>query len=701
MTYLFSNTVNVSNEVEIKNDTGNPIPVSGNVSINYKGLPVDEYTNRFPVTLGSESVIITGNVNIIPTVNVASSPQNPVHTHITEVGNSGIIITNYLPIGGNVSILNYPSVQTVNGTINIGNSLLVNVGNYPSVQTVNGTINIGNSIIANVGNFPQTQNVYITNTPSNPVPITGNVVVNSNEDAPVLVKFVDRTNVQLDTQQRLRVSIQGQQWWYVSSVDKDGDLRFVEKFSGANANSYFLQNFASVKITSGTDSNGSAIRASRRRHKIRPGISHQYVTVHNFDGIQPNTIKRVGIFTNYNGMFMEVSDDLYFVVRRRLLDGTLVEDRYPRSQFNQDVLNGTGPSELDFTSNTNVTINLSGYVSSLTKNVSVGYANSAPVSNTQIYNVTYSTSNTIPSSVTLGTKVTVSGVSPITFNGPALIQNIDNANNKVTLSYSLNPGTYSSMSSGKLLHTMFNNSYTWWIDFNGGRTGILRFGVNSPVGPVVLHICNYSGTISEQYESAPALMDRIELVNTGTVNYVPSLTTHGTTFNTEAEVELNPSFGTALASIPISFSKNANEEFAILGIGLRAGEPYQRADMQIQGISMMDLSNLNLQNSTVYQWRLVLNPTLTGSVPPPQNVGKAARFWDYPQGITVSGGIDLMGGYVFASQNIDVRTSLNFLNMGSNIDYTDTDIAVFVVKQLVRGTADGSIIAGLNFIEAL
>jgi hypothetical protein len=61
-------------------------------------------TNRFPVTLGSENITITGNVNVSSVVAVNSSPSDPVHTHITEVGNSGILSVPYLPIGGTVTV---------------------------------------------------------------------------------------------------------------------------------------------------------------------------------------------------------------------------------------------------------------------------------------------------------------------------------------------------------------------------------------------------------------------------------------------------------------------------------------------------------------------------------------------------------------------------------------------------------------------
>jgi hypothetical protein len=112
--------------------------------------------NPLPVTLGSNNITITGNVNVGTTVNVSSSPENPVHTHITEVGTSGNLQISYLPIGGNVNVTNIVAITgnvTANGTIN--------VGNLPSTQTVNGTINIGNTVQVNVTNFPVTQNVTI------------------------------------------------------------------------------------------------------------------------------------------------------------------------------------------------------------------------------------------------------------------------------------------------------------------------------------------------------------------------------------------------------------------------------------------------------------------------------------------------------------------------------------------------------------
>jgi hypothetical protein len=60
--------------------------------------------NPLPVTLGSSNVNIIGNITIPTVVGVNSTPGNPVHTHITEVGTSGNLQVSYLPIGGNVNV---------------------------------------------------------------------------------------------------------------------------------------------------------------------------------------------------------------------------------------------------------------------------------------------------------------------------------------------------------------------------------------------------------------------------------------------------------------------------------------------------------------------------------------------------------------------------------------------------------------------
>ena len=116
MTYLFSGNTTISNDVEVKNDVGNALPVVGNVWLNNNTSRVT-ILNPLPVTLGSSNITIIGNTNIIDTVTVASTPENPVHVHVTEIGSSGNILTSFMPVGGNVYLNNNSSTVTVSNPL--------------------------------------------------------------------------------------------------------------------------------------------------------------------------------------------------------------------------------------------------------------------------------------------------------------------------------------------------------------------------------------------------------------------------------------------------------------------------------------------------------------------------------------------------------------------------------------------------------
>ena len=86
---------------------------------------------------------INGDVNIPGTITVNSTPEDPVHTHITEVGTSGILAVPYMPIQGTVSIGTDGTVSLSANTlsalenITVGGS--VSVSNFPATQAVTGT----------------------------------------------------------------------------------------------------------------------------------------------------------------------------------------------------------------------------------------------------------------------------------------------------------------------------------------------------------------------------------------------------------------------------------------------------------------------------------------------------------------------------------------------------------------------------------
>jgi hypothetical protein len=716
--------VNLVDNVRVNNSLTNPVPVflvNNTVTILNTSFSITNFPTTSTVYQSTIPWVVTGTVavnnlqtsitvtNFTSTVNIASMPAVSGTVAISSLP----AVTGTVTVNGSVTVTNFTStvyVSNIQTSVTVTNfTSTVNINSMPSV-TISNTITFSNTSIA-VTNFPTTSTVYQGTTPwitsgtvditSMPaVAITGTVTIApADPEIGTAVTYVrNDNNTQLDLSGRLRISKSGQQWWYVPSIDKDGDLRYGEYNTGTLSANIFVQNLASVHLTSGTAPGGQSVRYSRRRHKLRPGVSHQWMSSMNWDGTQTNVTKRVGMFTSFNGYFFELTDDLYAVSRRRLTDGTLVETRVRRDAFSHDRLDGTNnatnPTGYNWVATTS-----SGLVSWNTTTV----VTVSTVTNNQVWQVTYTHDGTADERFTVGDKVVVSGVNPVTFNNCPIITAL--TTNTIRLAHVVNPGSYISMSGANISKNGFTRHHTHFIDFNGSRSGHVRFCLMGPLGPETIHVMDFSDAIGSAATSAPALMERSELINTGVVSYLPSLTTGGSSFNIEAELELNPGFGVASALIPIAYNKNSDvgKEKAILGVGLRAGEPYQRADLQVNRFQMVDLGNINPQNSGIFQWRLVLNPTLIGTIPTPIDTGKASRYWDYSGAVVASTGtgITLMSGYAQGTYTGDTQTALNFLNMGSNLAYDDADRVVLLVKLLVGGTDNSSVVATIDFGESL
>ena len=127
-----------------------------NMLANKDGNVVDA-AHPLPVTLGSENITITGDVNIGTSVSVTSTPEDPVHNHITEVGTSGLLTVPYLP----VSVSNFPATQPVSGPLT-------------DAQLRNTAVPVSGSV--NIGTMPE---VEIKNDANNPIPVTGTFVTTS------------------------------------------------------------------------------------------------------------------------------------------------------------------------------------------------------------------------------------------------------------------------------------------------------------------------------------------------------------------------------------------------------------------------------------------------------------------------------------------------------------------------------------------
>ena len=266
-------------------------------------------TNPFPVTLGSENITITGNVNVGTTVSVNSTPEDPVHIHITEVGTSNTLNVPYMPIGGNVVV--------TSGNVTVTGS--VNVGNFPPSQNVVVSSGNVNAIVSgNVNSFVYNANgVAVSNT--SPLPVTGNVNATITGTSTVTLG--------------------------ASSTDAFGRLRTSQPYTlfDSRARYYDHNDFSSSTSTGGTvahdvnsstyqlnvtAANGSSvIRETKRVFPYQPGKSLLVLSTFCMNTPKANLRQRVGYFTTNNGIYFENDGTYNYLVIRSYSSGALVEDR--------------------------------------------------------------------------------------------------------------------------------------------------------------------------------------------------------------------------------------------------------------------------------------------------------------------------------------------------------------------------------------
>lgn len=113
------------------------------------------------------NIIIEGNVNIPGTITVESSPELPVHVHLTELGTYGNLKL-FMPIDGSVTVNNFPTSTTItSGNLSVYSG---NIGIYGNIAGITSMPSI------NIATMPE---VEIKNDSGNPIPISANTSVNS------------------------------------------------------------------------------------------------------------------------------------------------------------------------------------------------------------------------------------------------------------------------------------------------------------------------------------------------------------------------------------------------------------------------------------------------------------------------------------------------------------------------------------------
>lgn len=253
---------------------------------------------------------ISGTVNIPGTVTVSSTPELPVHTHVTEVGTSGILTTAYMPVGGTVTVQDGGGSLTVDGSVNIGT--------MPEVE--------------------------IKNDSGNPISVSKNGTTNS-ESNPIFVKGTSDTSffspMQSDAFGRLRVSNPETLYDNFNTYQDNESLTVYTAGSGSTTHD---ANGSTVLMSVTTANGDEVIKESSRVFAYQPGKSLEVLQTFCLSPAQTNLRQRVGYFDTNNGFYLQLNGSTMSFVRRSKSTGAVTELVVNQADWNVDTLLGTGPS---------------------------------------------------------------------------------------------------------------------------------------------------------------------------------------------------------------------------------------------------------------------------------------------------------------------------------------------------------------------
>jgi len=313
----------------------NPLPQPAqSVVLTGAGTSLVTYANPFPVSLGSSSITINGSITIPTTVSVASSPANPVHTHITQIGSSGLLEDEsipYMPVGigtNNLNLTYLPvGISTLLNTVSISNTSFyilnpvttVAVSGIGSTVTVQGTVGIGTTgqVSINLNNSPVST--------TNPFPVTGTV-------------DIELPPIATDAFGRLRTSTP------LTLFDSSHRYRDNNLWSslvvGTGSTVGFVTTQGLINIGIGTTAGCSVIRETTKVFSYQPGKSLQVLNTFIMNPAKANLRQRVGYFGADNGMYLELDGSTLYFVERSLSTGTTT--RVAQNNWNIDTMLGAG-----------------------------------------------------------------------------------------------------------------------------------------------------------------------------------------------------------------------------------------------------------------------------------------------------------------------------------------------------------------------
>jgi len=289
--------------VQNPNSTNYVHPNEPNLLNIHKALTYADGEPHLRVTLGSDNITVSGNVNLVEAVRVNNTEAQRIPVYLV----------------GNVLVVN----QGTTPWVTTGNANVTVIGNIAGITTLPSIT--GN---VNVNNFPS--NVRITDMPG----ITGNVAI-----------YDGGNSITVDG--NVTATITGTSTFTLGSGSTDafGRLRVSEPYTlfDSKARYYDHSDFSNVNATGGTvvydansstyqlnvtaDSGSSVVRETKRVFPYQPGKSLLVLTTFCMNTPKTNLRQRVGYFTTNNGIYFENDGAYNYLVIRSYSSGALVEDR--------------------------------------------------------------------------------------------------------------------------------------------------------------------------------------------------------------------------------------------------------------------------------------------------------------------------------------------------------------------------------------
>ena len=239
--------------------------------------------NPLPVSIGGESVTITGSVTIPGTIEIANEEGNPIptHTHLFDESENEYSASNPL---------------TVDGTVNIGT--------MPEVE--------------------------IKNDANNPIPVTGTFTTTAPTGS-------------TDAFGRQRVS---NPLTLFDSSHRYRDNNLWSTATTGTATATFNAAQGLVDLTVNNAINAEVVRETTKVFSYQPGKSLLVMNTFVMSPAKSGLRQRVGYYGAADGMYVELDGSTLNLVERTSVGGSLAETRIAQASWNGDKLNGTGASGL-------------------------------------------------------------------------------------------------------------------------------------------------------------------------------------------------------------------------------------------------------------------------------------------------------------------------------------------------------------------